>query len=178
MIIFLMISLANFAYLAASAQKYEFITTDPVESPEIAAKNITPPGPSPRIDTDPFTLERLFGKDIAIGVYNPGSEEALILTGQAAGGSGGTGLSLGDLFVLDRLFRDSGVLEESRTTLGDLFILDQLFNNNRIFTDSNLDTGDLFILDRLFREENFFLSRDSTTLGDLFILNRLFGENR
>ena len=44
------------------------------------------------------------------------------------------GLNLDELFVLDRLFNDSNIVDKNRTSLRDLIILDQLFNNGALFS--------------------------------------------
>ncbi|KKR22012.1 MAG: hypothetical protein UT48_C0001G0025 [Parcubacteria group bacterium GW2011_GWE2_39_37] len=98
------------------------------------------------------------------------------------------GSSLGDLFILDRLFSDGsgGILNDSGSDLGDLFLLDQLFSGGDsilggdsigggILGDGN-SLGDLFVLDRLFGDNSDILSGDGngSDLGDLFILDQLF----
>jgi len=84
--------------------------------------------------------------------------------------------SLGDLFLLDKLFDShSSILEQEGTTLGDLIILDQLFNtDNSLFQNGKkLNLGELVVLDRLCNSSPI-LKKDMIGLGDLFILDQLF----
>ncbi|MBI2024221.1 hypothetical protein HYT00_02450 [Candidatus Giovannonibacteria bacterium] len=99
--------------------------------------------------------------------------------------------SLGNLFVLDRLFGGGtsvlgggGIFGGNRTNLGDLFILDQLFGGGSVIGDGGIfgggigtsnSLGDLFVLDRLFGGSNDgIFGRGQTNLGNLFILDQLF----
>ncbi|KKQ60572.1 MAG: hypothetical protein US81_C0016G0001 [Parcubacteria group bacterium GW2011_GWE2_38_18] len=101
------------------------------------------------------------------------------------------GSSLGDLFILDRLFSNGsgGILNgNSGSSLGDLFLLDQLFGGDSIlgggdsilgggiFGGDDNSLGDLFVLDRLFGDNSDILSGsgNGSDLGDLFILDQLF----
>ena len=86
--------------------------------------------------------------------------------------------SLGDLFVLDRLFDEGAILDKDTTTLGDLFILDRLFEDSDFITgsDKELSLGELFVLDELFEfifsvQERIQNNRRATKVSDALFGN-------
>ena len=126
-----------------------------------------------------YFLDRLFNENYPLNGPNAGINYVNneLVAGNAVDSGRSLTLSLGDLFVLDRLFRGTTRwLDPHGTTLGDLFILDRLFGQSRIWSGTeSYSFGDLFVLDRLFNNDGSgLLAKDKTSLGDLIILDMLF----
>lgn len=118
-----------------------------------------------------FLLEELFG-DTGVDVLS---------------GDEGDDTDLGDLLVLDMLFRGdnangNGILSnENGSNLVDLFVLDQLFSDeNGLFDgtdDDGIDLKDLMLLDVISNGEGKgILGGNGSNFVDLFILDELFND--
>ncbi len=177
----LLVSLSLFTYFIASAEKYDLNYNEKNNQAKSLSQPNTALDDSLSIENNPVDLregnglERLFS-DSNSSIF--GKDENNLKDLLVPDRSDSKDLSLGELFVLDKLFsNNSSLLDQDSTTLGDLFILDHLFNNkDNFFKDNNLSLGELFILDRLFRNNNNLLNQGSTSIGDLFILEQLFNK--
>jgi hypothetical protein len=113
-----------------------------------------------------------------VAVAKPTASEN-ITTAAAAGNA--SGLDLGGLYVLDRLFDNdpSSLLDKGTTSLKDLLVIDYLFNGGKFFhRDHHFDLGQLFTIDRLLGNGNGLLAGNSTSLSDLIVLEQLFNGSR
>lgn len=83
-------------------------------------------------------------------------------------------LTLGELFILDKIFDDDKILDGNITSLGDIYILNQLFGADGGLANGRLDDiGNLLILNQLFGSESSLFGGEAT-LGNFFILDQLF----
>ena len=83
-------------------------------------------------------------------------------------------LTLGELFILDKIFDDDKILDGNITSLGDIYILNQLFGADGGLANGRLDDiGNLLILNQLFGGESSLFGGEAT-LGNFFILDQLF----
>ena len=111
------------------------------------------------------------GKVAIVDTLFDNQDSALPAVPPADPGDKNTNYSLGNLFVLDRLFDQGVKLDANNYNLGDLLILDRIFNNGA--TDKHLNLGELIVLDRLFSGQTILTPGD-TTIGDLLVLDRIF----
>ncbi len=96
-------------------------------------------------------------------------------TAIASGNETAAGPTIGQLFILDRIFNDDDMLNRNETTLGDIYILDRLFGRDGASFDGQLNRmGNLLILNQLFGRTGSPILDGKATLGNLFILNQLF----
>jgi hypothetical protein len=97
--------------------------------------------------------------------------------GDVSSDASATGMGLGKLFILDRIFNDDGMLDRNETSLGDLIILDRLFGQGDASFDGQLARiSDFLILNHLLGRTGSPILDGKDTLGNLFMTNRLFNK--